>query len=69
MNPGRFYQLGSNEQEINSAGGVNRFVNSISSLLFRLNYLKLYESGILPRVMGKVTNGLNLGSAPVLRIG
>lgn len=42
------------------AGGINRLLNSVSSLFFERNYLKLYESrNINAGYSTEITNGLN----------
>ena len=62
MKPGRFFiNSGITGKDINPAGGINRFLNSLSSLLLRRNYLKLYEGRYLTLGYWKeISNGLNL---------
>lgn len=62
MKPGRFFiNSGFTSREINTAGGINQFLNSVYSLSFKRNYLKLYESRYLTLGYGKeIRNGLNL---------
>jgi hypothetical protein len=55
-----FLRAGSNSDEI-SASGVNPFVNTISSLLFRENWMKLYNcTYITAGHSSDLANGLNL---------
>jgi hypothetical protein len=54
-----YLRAGMSDMDINNNGGVDVFLNSISSLFFRKNYLKLYESNYL--VTGfrtEISNGL-----------
>ncbi|MFZ0280257.1 MAG: DUF5686 and carboxypeptidase regulatory-like domain-containing protein [Bacteroidales bacterium] len=62
MKPGRFFiSSGITSTDLNTAGGINKFLNTVSSLVFKENYLKLYESRYLRIGYGKeVRNGLNL---------
>ena len=39
-----YLRSGITSKDINNSGGINTFVNSITSLLMKRNYLKLYES-------------------------
>jgi len=39
-----YLRSGMTSRDIGSAGGINTFLNSVTSLLFRKNYLKLYDS-------------------------
>jgi hypothetical protein len=44
-NPGQFFiRTGITSKDIGTGGSINPLINSLSSLLFRKNYLKLYES-------------------------
>jgi hypothetical protein len=40
-----FFRTGVTSKDINNGGGINPFINSLTSLLQKHNYLKLYESG------------------------
>lgn len=52
---------GINTKDISSGGGINPFLNSLSSLFFEKNYLKLYESKYLyATYRSEIINGLNL---------
>jgi Family of unknown function (DUF5686)/CarboxypepD_reg-like domain len=42
-----FIRTGVKSKDLGNRGGINLFVNSASSLLFKKNYLKLYQSGYL----------------------
>lgn len=47
-NPQQYYiRSGMASRDIGTGGGINPFINSLSSLLFRKNYLRLYESRYL----------------------
>jgi hypothetical protein len=60
VNPSQiFIRAGMTSKDINSEGGINPLLNSLSSLLMRRNYLKLYESRFI--TMGyrfEIINGL-----------
>lgn len=54
-----FIRSGISSRDISTGGGINPLINSLSSLLFRNNYMKLYESRYL--TLGytvEVLNGL-----------
>jgi len=52
---------GVTSRDLNNNGGINPFLNSITSLIFKNNYLKLYEGRyITAGYITAVTNGLNL---------
>jgi hypothetical protein len=44
-----FIRAGTKSRDINNEGGINQFINSLTSLLLKKNYLKLYESKYLSR--------------------
>jgi hypothetical protein len=39
-----FFRAGMNSRDIGSGGSINTFINSVSSLFFERNYLKLFEN-------------------------
>ena len=39
-----FIRAGSKSKDINNGGGINPFINALTSLLLKKNYLKLYDS-------------------------
>jgi hypothetical protein len=48
LNPGQFFiRTGMTSKDIGTGGSINPLINSLSSLLLRQNYLKLYESRYL----------------------
>lgn len=52
---------GITSRDISSGGGIRPFLNSISSLIFERNYLKLYESKYLTATYrSEITNGMNV---------
>jgi hypothetical protein len=56
-----FLRTGQTSKDIGSGGGINPFINSITSLLMKKNYIRLYESGYLTiGYRGEITNGLTL---------
>ncbi|MCX6253088.1 MAG: DUF5686 family protein [Bacteroidia bacterium] len=56
-----YLRTGITSSDINNGGGINTFVNSVSTLLFKKNYLKLYESRYLTLgYMSEIVNGLNV---------
>lgn len=56
-----FFRAGETSKDFNTEGGINPFINSASSLLFRKNYLKLYESlYITAGYRVDIANGLQL---------
>jgi hypothetical protein len=47
--------------DFNNTGGINKFLNSVSSLFFRENYLKVYESRYFKTgYMTEIFNGLKI---------
>jgi hypothetical protein len=57
-----YLRTGKTSKDIANAGSINTFLNSVSSLFFKKNYLKLYDSRYL--TLGYTTelsNGLNIG--------
>jgi hypothetical protein len=56
-----FIRAGSKSKDINNSGGINPFLNTLTSLLLKRNYLKLYESGYLTLgYSSEISNGLTL---------
>lgn len=56
-----FIRTGMTSRDIGSGGGINPFLNSISSLLFRKNFLKLYESRYITLgYNAEIANGLKI---------
>ena len=56
-----FLRTGMTSKDIGNGGGINPFLNSISTLMFEQNYLKLYESDYLTLgYRSEIVNGLNL---------
>ena len=56
-----FLRTGMISKDIGNGGGINPFLNSISTLLFEQNYLKLYESDYLTLgYKSEIINGLYL---------
>jgi Family of unknown function (DUF5686)/CarboxypepD_reg-like domain len=56
-----FLKTGITDKDINNGGGINTFLNTVTSLMFGLNYLKLYESKYLTLGYGsEIINGLTL---------
>ncbi len=56
-----YARTGMISKDINNRSGINPFLNSISTLLFKQNYLKLYESRFLTLgYMSEIVNGLTL---------
>jgi len=56
-----YFRIGMTSKDIGNGGGINPFLNSITSLFFEKNYLKLYDSRFL--ILGfrtEIVNGLNL---------
>ncbi len=62
LKPKQFYiRTGISSKDIANGGSINTFLNSVSSLFFKRNYLKLYESEYF--TLGyttEIANGLNL---------
>lgn len=57
-----YLRTGTTSKDIANAGSINTFLNSMSSLFFKKNYLKLYDSRYV--TLGYTTelsNGLNIG--------
>ena len=42
-----FLRIGMTSKDINNGGGINPFLNTVTTLFLKENYLKLYESGYL----------------------
>ncbi|NSW93464.1 MAG: carboxypeptidase-like regulatory domain-containing protein [Bacteroidales bacterium] len=56
-----FFRAGASSRDFNSDGGIDPMVNSVASLLFRKNYLKLYGSQyITAGYRTDIANGLQL---------
>jgi hypothetical protein len=56
-----YLRTGITSRDISNGGSINTFLNTFSSLLFKDNYLKLYESRYLTfGYMSRLANGLNL---------
>jgi hypothetical protein len=56
-----YLRSGITSKDINNSGGINTFLNSVTSLLIKRNYLKLYESRYLTiGYRSEITNGLYL---------
>jgi hypothetical protein len=56
-----FIRAGNKSRDIDDEGGINQLINSLTSLLQKKNYLKLYESQYLSLgYSGEITNGLTL---------
>jgi hypothetical protein len=56
-----FIRAGTTSKDINPAGGINPFLNTVTSLFQKNNYLKLYESKYLTLgYSGEIVNGLIL---------
>ena len=56
-----YLRTGMTSKDIGNGGGINPLLNTVTTLMFELNYLKLYESDFL--TMGyrsEIVNGLNL---------
>lgn len=52
---------GSSVNQFNNANPISNIVNSVSSLFFRNNFMKLYEKNFVAAYFGReITNGLNL---------
>jgi hypothetical protein len=62
MKPGRiFINSGITSKDFSSSGGINTFINSVTSLLLKKNYLKLYESRYVSAGFAReVSNGLRI---------
>jgi len=62
MKPGRiFINSGITSKDFSSSGGINTFINSVTSLLLKKNYLKLYESRYVTGGFAReVRNGLKV---------
>jgi hypothetical protein len=56
-----FLRSGVASKDINNEGGINPLINSLTTLLLKKNYLKLYESRYLKfGYSSEIVNGLNL---------
>ena len=56
-----FVRAGVTSKDINNGGGINPFLNSVTSLLLKKNYLKLYDSRNLSLgYSSEIINGLRL---------
>jgi len=56
-----FFRTGVMSKDIGNAGSINYFLNSITSLFLKENYLKLYESGyFIAGIRKNVANGLRI---------
>jgi hypothetical protein len=56
-----YLRIGISDNDINNAGGINTFLNSITTLFLKDNYLKLYESRYIGfGYRSEIINGLNL---------
>ncbi len=56
-----FLKTGITSKDINNGGGINTFLNTVTSLMFELNYLKLYESRYLTLgYSSEIINGLTI---------
>jgi hypothetical protein len=56
-----FIRSGVASKDINNEGGINPLINSLTTLLLKKNYLKLYESRYLKfGYSSEIINGLNL---------
>jgi hypothetical protein len=56
-----FLRVGTTSKDINTGGGINPFLNTVTALLQKNNYLKLYESSYLTLgYSSEIMNGLTL---------
>jgi hypothetical protein len=56
-----FFTTGVASRDISTGGSINTFINSVNSLFFRTNYLKLYEiSYFTTGYSSEITNGLRI---------
>jgi hypothetical protein len=56
-----FIRAGRTSKDISNGGGINPFLNSLTTLLLKENYLKLYESRYLSfGYSSEITNGLTI---------
>jgi Family of unknown function (DUF5686)/CarboxypepD_reg-like domain len=56
-----FIRAGRTSKDITNGGGINLFLNSLTTLLLKENYLKLYESRYLSfGYSSEITNGLTI---------
>ncbi|MBK7712217.1 MAG: carboxypeptidase-like regulatory domain-containing protein [Bacteroidales bacterium] len=56
-----FLRMGMTSKDIGNGGGINPFLNTVTTLMFERNYLKLYESDYLTLgYRGEIANGLNV---------
>jgi Family of unknown function (DUF5686)/CarboxypepD_reg-like domain len=56
-----FIRAGTTSKDINTGGGINPFLNTVTSLMQKKNYLKLYESKYLSLgYSSELVNGLKL---------
>jgi hypothetical protein len=62
LNPGNIYlRAGITSHDINNGTGINTLLNTESALLFKMSYLKLYESKYLTLgFIREITNGLTI---------
>jgi len=62
VNPGQiFFRTGMMSRDIGTGGSINTFLNSLTSLLLKKNYLKLYETRYLDLgFRGQISNGLRI---------
>jgi hypothetical protein len=55
------FRVGITSRDINSQGGINTFLNTVTTLGLELNYMKLFETGYLSLgYRSEITNGLSL---------
>jgi hypothetical protein len=56
-----YLRVGTESKDINNSGGINPMINTLTSLLLKKNYLKMYESGYLTLgYSSEIINGLSL---------
>ncbi|MBN2862296.1 MAG: carboxypeptidase-like regulatory domain-containing protein [Bacteroidales bacterium] len=56
-----FFRTGRTSSDISSGGSINTFLNTVTSLLLKKNYLKLYDSRyFFFGYRGEITNGLRI---------
>jgi hypothetical protein len=56
-----FLRTGMTSKDVGNGGGINVFLNTASTLMFELNYLKLYQSEYLTLgYRSEIINGLNM---------
>ncbi|HCU20432.1 MAG: hypothetical protein A2X05_07045 [Bacteroidetes bacterium GWE2_41_25] len=62
-----YLRIGMTSKDIGNGGGINPFLNSVTSLFFEKNYLKLYDSRfMIPGFRTEIVNGLNLDISTTL---